>query len=64
MKSRDAAYLWNMVESITHIQEFSQDISQEEYVKSVLIQSAVERQLEIMGDGTLLQENFFLYCNN
>ncbi|WP_228009478.1 hypothetical protein [Microcystis aeruginosa] len=45
MNSREAGYLWDMVEAITNIQEFIQDISLEEYSKSLLLQSAVERQL-------------------
>ncbi|CCI23206.1 ribonuclease HepT family protein [Microcystis aeruginosa] len=43
MNSREAGYLWDMVEAITNIQEFIQDISLEEYSKSLLLQSAVER---------------------
>jgi uncharacterized protein with HEPN domain len=51
MNSREAGYLWDMVEAITNIQEFIQDISLEEYSKSLLLQSAVERQLEILGEA-------------
>ena len=51
MNSRESGYLWDMVEAITNIQEFIQDISLAEYSESLLLQSAVERQLEILGEA-------------
>ncbi len=49
--NRDAASLWDMVQAIRRIQEFTVNLSFEDYQESILIQSAVERQLEILGEA-------------
>ncbi|MEG4575078.1 DUF86 domain-containing protein [Microcoleus sp. N3A4] len=43
--------LWDMAQAIRRIQEFTADFSLETYLESVLIQSAVERQLGILGEA-------------
>jgi uncharacterized protein with HEPN domain len=48
---RDAAYLWDMLQAARRVQEFTANLSREAYIESVLIQSAVERQLEIIGEA-------------
>lgn len=48
---RDAGSLWDMVGAIHRIQEFTANLTYEAYLDSVLIQSAVERQLEILGEA-------------
>ena len=40
-----------MLESARRIQEFTAGLSYEEYLDSILIRSAVERQLEIIGEA-------------
>ncbi|WP_250121471.1 HepT-like ribonuclease domain-containing protein [Chroococcidiopsis sp. CCMEE 29] len=47
--NRDAASLWDMVQAVRRIQEFTANLSFEDYQESILIQSAVERQLEILA---------------
>lgn len=49
--NRDAASLWDMVQAIRRIQEFTTGLSFADYEASLLIQSAVERQLEILGEA-------------
>jgi uncharacterized protein with HEPN domain len=49
--NRDAASLWDMVQAIHRIQEFTANLSREAYLESTLIQSAVERQLEVLGEA-------------
>jgi uncharacterized protein with HEPN domain len=49
--NRDAGSLWDMVNAIHRIQEFTTNLTYEAYLDSVLIQSAVERQLEILGEA-------------
>jgi uncharacterized protein with HEPN domain len=49
--NRDAASLWDMVQAIHRIQEFTAGLSFDDYQASILIQSAVERQLEILGEA-------------
>ena len=49
--NRDAGFIWDMLQAITKIQRFTASLSFEDYLNSVLIQSAVERQLEILGEA-------------
>jgi len=47
----DGGSLWDMIQAIQRIQEFTATLSYENYLDSLLIQSAVERQLEILGEA-------------
>lgn len=49
--NRDAGSLWDMVNAIHRIQEFTTNLTCEAYLDSILVQSAVERQLEILGEA-------------
>lgn len=49
--NRDATSLWDMAEAIRRIQEFTRDRTLNEYLESILMQSAVERQFEILGEA-------------
>jgi uncharacterized protein with HEPN domain len=49
--NRDSGSLWDMVNAIHRIQEFTVNLTDEAYLDSLLIQSAVERQLEILGEA-------------
>jgi uncharacterized protein with HEPN domain len=49
--NRDAGSLWDMVRAIHRIQEFTTNLTYEAYLGSILVQSAVERQLEILGEA-------------
>jgi uncharacterized protein with HEPN domain len=49
--NRDAGSLWDMANAIYRIQEFTANLTYDAYLDSVLIQSAVERQLEILGEA-------------
>ena len=56
---RDAAYLWDMQEAILTIQRFCRDKSHQDYLTDDLFRSAVERQLEILGEAShRVSENF------
>jgi len=48
---RDSVSLWNMAQAIRRIQEFTANASSETYLESVFMQSAVERQLGILGEA-------------
>lgn len=56
--NRDAGSLWDMVQAIHKIQDFTGQLSYETYLENALVQSAVERQLEILGEaaGRLSQD--------
>ena len=40
--NRDAGFIWDMLQAIAKIQEFTASLSIEDYLNSILIQSAVE----------------------
>ncbi|MEG3919361.1 MULTISPECIES: HepT-like ribonuclease domain-containing protein [unclassified Microcoleus] len=48
---RDSASLWDMAQAIRRIQQFTADASYDTYLESVFMQSAVERQLGILGEA-------------
>lgn len=47
----DPAYLWDMLDAARQIQDFIQGVSFSKYNGNKLIQSAVERQFEILGEA-------------
>jgi len=49
--NRDGASLWDMVQAIRRMQAFTTGLTFDDYQTSILIQSAVERQLEILGEA-------------
>jgi uncharacterized protein with HEPN domain len=48
---RDSTALWDMVQAIYKIQAFTAGLTEGEYLENELVQSAVERKLEIIGEG-------------
>lgn len=49
---RDLTYLEHIKESIDKIQSYTQNLSEEAFQESTLIQDAVVRQFEIIGEAT------------
>lgn len=59
ISNRDAALLLDMVQVIQKLQESLQDISCEAFLESWMIQKAVERSFEILGEAARrLSEEF------
>lgn len=50
-ESRDPAYLWDMLDAARSIQDFISSVSFEQYMQNRMMQLAVERQLEIIGEA-------------
>lgn len=50
-ESRDPAYLWDMLDAARSIQEFTKGVSQNLYLQNRMMQLAVERQLEVIGEA-------------
>jgi uncharacterized protein with HEPN domain len=48
---KDATALWDMVQAIAKIQEFTLGMTAADYLGNELVQSAVERKLEILGEA-------------
>ncbi len=49
---RDAAYLWDMLDSARTIQEFMAGIRFEEFLRDRKLQLAIERCVEIIGEAS------------
>jgi len=49
-----------MLQAARRLQQFTTDFDYEEYLESILIQSAVERQLEILGEAAIGLSEAFL----
>src|SRR3989338_6449643 len=47
----DLVYLQHILESIGRVREFTRGVSEERFLKDALVQSAVIRQLEIIGEA-------------
>ena len=47
----DHIYLRHILESIERVREFTRGVSEERFLKDALVQSAVIRQLEIIGEA-------------
>ncbi len=51
VNNRDISSLWDMVNAILRMQKFTANMTESDYLDSALVQSAVERQLEIVGES-------------
>ncbi|KAA0259984.1 MAG: DUF86 domain-containing protein [Chloroflexi bacterium] len=49
---RDAAYVWDILDSAQHIQEFMKGVRFEEFLQDRKLQLAIERCVEIMGEAS------------
>ena len=50
-EGHDAAYLWDMVEAAREIRGFVKGIAAREFLRNRMIQMAVERAVEIIGEA-------------
>ena len=50
-EARDPAYLWDMLEAARRVTRFTGGLSRDEYLGDELVQAAVERALEIIGEA-------------
>jgi len=57
----DKVYLQHILDSILAIEKFTENISREEFSKNDMVQSAVIRKIEIMGEAV---KNLVLGCIN
>ena len=48
---RDAAYLWDMLDSARTVREFTRDVRFDQYMGDRKLQLAVERSVEIIGEA-------------
>ncbi|MCD6505346.1 DUF86 domain-containing protein [Candidatus Poribacteria bacterium] len=52
MKKDDFVYLRHILDAISRIEEYTQDITYERFMSNHLIQDGVIRQIEIIGEAT------------
>ncbi|MFO8077867.1 MAG: DUF86 domain-containing protein [Thermoplasmatota archaeon] len=52
MSKNDVVYLHHMLDSMVKIKDFTDNVGESEFENSELIQSAVIRQIEIIGEAT------------
>jgi uncharacterized protein with HEPN domain len=51
MRRDPRTYLWDALQAVEHVQQFTQDRTLTDYKADVLLRSGVERQLEIAGEA-------------
>jgi uncharacterized protein with HEPN domain len=51
LEDRDAAYLWDMLQATRDILEFTRGVSLDEYSSNKMLQMAVERGFQILGEA-------------
>lgn len=52
MSKDDGVYLYHILDSISKIEDFMKNINEKEFKTNELVQSAVIRQIEIVGEAT------------
>ena len=52
MKREDSVYLQHILDAISRIEEYTQDIRYKDFMNDHLIQDGVIRQIEIIGEAT------------
>ena len=50
-EERDPAYLWDMNEAARSVREFMSGVAAQRYQSDKMLRSAVERQIEIIGEA-------------
>ena len=48
---RDPAYLWDMLDAARRILHFTSGVSQQQYLQNEMMQFAVERLIEVIGEA-------------
>ncbi len=51
VQERDFGYLWDMLDAAVSIREFTRNVQLGDYIEDEILQSAVERKLEILGEA-------------
>ena len=60
----DSVYLKHISESIKRIEEYTKGITKEEFVSKNIIQAAVIKEIEIIGEASRMLSNSFKEVNN
>lgn len=63
-ENRNRAALWDMIAAIRQIIEFTANLSGEEFLGNILVQRAVEREFEILGEAARRISEDFRQANS
>ena len=51
MRPESYAHVWDALQAVQALRRFTKGVSEEEYLSDLMLSSAVERQLEILGEA-------------
>ena len=51
MRPESYAHIWDALQAVRALRRFTQGVSEEEYRSDLMLSSAVERQIEILGEA-------------
>ena len=51
MRPESYAHIWDALQAVRALRRFTQGVSEEEYLSDLMLSSAVERQIEILGEA-------------
>ena len=51
MRPESYAHVWDALQAVRVVRRFTQGVSEEEYLSDLMLSSAVERQIEILGEA-------------
>ncbi|MBU0628386.1 MAG: DUF86 domain-containing protein [Nanoarchaeota archaeon] len=59
MKKDNSVYLKHILDSIKRIEEYTKEISKEQFMSKNIVQAAAIREIEIIGEATKMIDNKF-----
>ncbi|OLO54865.1 hypothetical protein BKH30_03425 [Actinomyces oris] len=51
MRSESYAHIWDAPQAVRALRRFTQGMSKEKYLSDLMLSSAVERQIEVLGEA-------------
>lgn len=51
MRPESYAHVWDALQAVRALRQFTQGVSEEDYLSDLMLSSAVERQIEILGEA-------------
>ncbi len=51
MRPESYAHVWDALQAVRALRQFTQGASEEDYLSNLMLSSAVERQIEILGEA-------------
>ena len=64
MEKDNSVYLKHVMDSVKRIEEYTKDVGKEQFMAKPIIQAAVIREIEIIGEATKMIDNKFKETHN